>query len=140
MDDRRPFPFELGQNQTDQFPPPENVIESWQTDNVRSYVLMASGRIVAYAELHEKPQRMALEICHLLVDPARRGEGYGSAMLELLYRRAGQRKGVSQVLLTLLGPNRDILGCYTRAGFEIIGTTSHTPGLRMIRLVEETET
>lgn len=119
-----------------EFPPPENVVDSWQSAKVSSYVLMSANKIVAYGELWDKPQRLAVEISHLLVDPFKRGEGYGTKMLELLFQRASRRQGVSQVLINLLGEDQDILSCYLKAGFEIVGTTSHTTGLRLTRVVE----
>lgn len=119
-----------------EYPPPENVVESWQTTKVSSYLLMSANKIVAYGELCDKPQRLAVEISHLLVDPFERGKGFGTKMVELLYHRAARRPGVSQVLINLLGESQEELGCYVNAGFEIVGTTSHTTGLRLIRVVE----
>lgn len=119
-----------------EFPPPDNVVESWQTAKVMAYVLMSDNRIVAYGELRNKPQRLAVEIGHILVDPFKRGQGFGTKLVELLYHRAAKRPSVSQVLINLLGENQEELGCYFNAGFEIVGTTSHTTGLRLIRIVD----
>ena len=119
-----------------EFPPPENVVDSWQSEKVSAYVLMSENKIVAYGELIDKPQRLAVEISHLLVDPFRRGKGFGTKMIELLYNRASRRPGVSQVLINLIGEDQETLGCYFKAGFEIVGTTSHTTGLRLMRLVD----
>lgn len=119
-----------------EYPPPENIVESWQSPKVSSYVLMSENKIVAYAELWDKPQRMAVEIAHLLVKPSKRSRGFGTKMIELLFARASRRSGVSQVLINLIGDDEDILACYVKAGFEITGTNAHTVGLKLIRIVE----
>ena len=97
---------------------------------------MSENKIVAYGELWDKPQKLAVEIGHLLVDPFKRGQGYGTKMVKLLFNRASRRQGVSQVLINLLGEDREALGCYVNAGFEIVGTTSHTTGIKLMRMVD----
>jgi len=77
-----------------------------------------------------------MEIVHLLVDPSKRLRGYGTKMLQLLYDRAAARPGVSQVIINLYTGSEEALGCYLKAGFEIVGTSPHTMGLRMIRIVK----
>jgi RimJ/RimL family protein N-acetyltransferase len=118
------------------FPPPEDIIASWQRVDVASYILLADRRPVAYGELWDRPVEMAKEIGHLLVDPYRRSRGYGSLMLNLLFNRAASRPGVHKVMLHLFGGDEVVLGCYLKAGFELIGTTPAGSGLKMIRLVE----
>ncbi len=117
------------------FPPPEDVIESWQRDSVASYILMWRRRPVAYGELFNRPLEMAVEITHLLVDPVHRSEGYGTKMLELLYNRAASRPNVAKVVLNLYGDDEATLGCYLKAGFVIEATSSYTVGFRMSRVV-----
>jgi ribosomal protein S18 acetylase RimI-like enzyme len=119
-----------------EFPPPEDIVDSWQRAGIASYILLADRKPAAYGELWDRPQKMAVEIAHLLVDPARRGIGLGTKMLTLLYERAAGRKAVSQVLLNLYVVDEDILSCYLRAGFEILGTSEHMAGLRLVRLVK----
>lgn len=118
------------------YPPPDDLIESWQRDSVRSYILMWQSRPVAYGELFSRPLEMAVEIAHLIVDPAKRSQGYGTKMLELLFQRAEQRPNVAKVMLNLYGSCAVTLGCYLKAGFIIEGTSSYTVGLRMVRMVQ----
>ena len=118
------------------FPPPENVVETWQRPGVTSYILLSERKPVAYGELWDKPQSLAVEVAHLLVDPMLRSKGFGTKMLNLLYDRAAGRKGVSQVLINLFGGTEEALSCYLKAGFELTGTSAHSAGLKMVRVVE----
>ncbi len=118
-----------------EFPPPDDIVSQWQKPNMSAYLLFSENKPVAYGELWNRPQEMAVEIDHLLVDPAKRYRGYGSKMLSLLYDRAAQRPSVSQVFLNLRTGSEEALGCYIKAGFEIVGTTSGGIALKMIRLV-----
>lgn len=117
------------------FPPPEDIIDSWQHSGVSSYLLFSQRKPVAYGELWKRPLEMAVEITHLIVEPVNRSRGYGTKMLELLYERAAQRSSVAKVILNLYGENEVALGCYLKAGFKLVGVSSHTVGLRMIRMV-----
>lgn len=117
-----------------EFPPPEDIMYSWQRTNVLSKLLLAGGKPVAYGELWARPAELAVELAHLLVDPALRGKGYGTALIEHLFQSAARRPGVAKVLLNLFAENKHTLNCYLKAGFQIVGTTKHLPGLRMIRL------
>jgi ribosomal protein S18 acetylase RimI-like enzyme len=118
-----------------EFPPADDIVDSWQRDNVSSYVLLSAGRPVAYGELWERKLERAVEIAHLIVDNGKRSRGYGTKILELLYDRAAGRPDVTKVLINLYTESQEALGCYLKAGFDIIGTSEHTQGLRMIRTV-----
>ena len=118
-----------------EFPPPEDIIDSWQREDVSSFLLSAERHPVAYGELWARPNERAVEIAHLLVDPYRRGHGYGVKMLQLLYDRAAERKNVLKVVLNLYSDNPSALSCYLKAGFELIGAATHTMGLKMVRVV-----
>jgi ribosomal protein S18 acetylase RimI-like enzyme len=117
------------------YPPPDDIVESWQRDSVSSYILLWQRKLVAYAELFNRPLEMAVEITHLIVDPSKRSEGYGAKMLELLYSRAAERANVAKVVLNLYGDCEITLGCYLKAGFIIEATSSYTVGFRMARMV-----
>ncbi len=118
------------------FPPPENVVDTWQRPGVSAYILLSENKPVAYGELWDKPQSMAVEVAHLLVDPMLRGRGYGTKMLLLLYDRASGRKGVTQVQINVFNGTEEALSCYIKAGFELTGTSPHTEGLKMVKVVE----
>ena len=120
-----------------EFPPPPDIVDSWQRAGVRAYLLTAHNQPVAYAELVTRQHEQALEIGHLLVDPRQRSRGYGTRMLQLLYERAATTPGVARVLLNLYHQDPEALGCFLKAGFEIVGTASHVEGLRMMRIVKK---
>lgn len=115
------------------FPPPEDIVDSWQRNNVVSYLLYAGGKPIAYGELWARPAEQAVEIAHLLVDPFERSKGCGTHMIELLHDRASGRPGVTRVLINLFSESKEALGCYMKAGFQLMGTTKHIAGLRMMR-------
>lgn len=119
-----------------EFPPPDDLIDSWQRNGMSAYLLSSHGKPTAYAEIWNRPLDVAVELAHLLVDPARRSQGFGTKMLELLYQRAAQRDNVAKVLINLYGESEEVLGCYLKAGFELLGTTTYTTGLKLIRSVE----
>ena len=121
------------------WPAPDELITGRQLNDMKAYVLIEQRWPVAYAELWPRPQQMALEVRWLLVDPTRRNDGLGSKMLDMLWHRASDKRGIARLVITLEGENREALGCYLRAGFTISGTTG-TPGLTLHRLVARTET
>jgi len=118
------------------FPPPETIIKTWQRSTVKSYLLIDSGKPVAYGELWRREEEMAFEIGHILVDQYKRSQGYGTKIVELLYQRAASRSDIAKVIIKLFHENPIALGCFMKCGFEITGTTSYTAGLRMIRFVK----
>jgi len=119
-----------------QFPPSDDLVDSWQREGVSSYLLFASGKPVAYAELWSRPLELAIEIAHLIVAPYQRSRGYGTKMLELLYHRAAQKPNITKVILNFFSGDEIALGCYLKAGFELVSTTRYTTGLRMERMVK----
>lgn len=118
-----------------EFPPPDNIVNTWQRKEVASYLLFSNSKPVVYGELWNRPNEMALEIAHLIVDPARRSMGYGTKMLELLYNRGAARKDVAKVIANIYNDNSVALGCFLKAGFELVGKTSYAQGLRMVRMI-----
>ncbi|UCC43538.1 MAG: GNAT family N-acetyltransferase [Candidatus Zixiibacteriota bacterium] len=120
---------------SDEFPPAQDIVDSWQLPTVSAYILFAERKPVAYGEiLHRKLER-AFEIAHLIVDPSLRSRGYGIKMLKLLYDRAAVKPGITKVLINIHTPNEEALGCYLKAGFELVGTSTYGEGLQMIRTV-----
>ncbi len=118
------------------FPPPENIIKTWQRSTVKSYLLIDSGKPVAYGELWRREEEMAFELGHILVEPYKRSQGYGSKLVELLYQRAASRPGIAKVVIKLFHEDPIALACFMKNKFEIASTTSYTSGLRMIRFVK----
>lgn len=119
-----------------EYPPSEELVDTWQRPEVQSFLLFAERHPVAYAELWPKPNDRAVEIAHLLVDPYQRMRGYGVTMLNLLFERATTRAGVARVNLNLYNTSEAALGCYLKAGFELVAAASHTLGLKMVKVVK----
>ncbi len=119
------------------FPPPDDVVESWQRQGVKSYLLISNRKPVAYGELWERKAEQAVEVAHVIVDTYLRSRGYGNKLLQLLYNRASEAPGVLHVLINLYHEDSEVLGCFLKAGFEISGTATHVEGLRLVRNVEK---
>jgi ribosomal protein S18 acetylase RimI-like enzyme len=117
------------------YPPPEDLIESWQREGISSYLLMSDGKPVAYGEIWPRPLLLAVEIAHLLVDPVMRGRGLGTKMVNMLFDRGAQRPGVAKVMITFHSGDEAVLGCYVKAGFELVSLGNAEQGLRMERAV-----
>lgn len=117
------------------FPPPDDIVRSWQRQGVSSYILLSDRKPIAYGELWARPLEMAVEINHVLVSPYERDKGYGVKTLELLYNRVS-RKGVAKVLINLWDENEAALSCYLKAGFELLGTAKLGTGLRLVRMIQ----
>jgi GNAT superfamily N-acetyltransferase len=107
------------------FPPPGDIVDTWQRKEVSSYLLFSSGNPVAYAELWN----------NLVVNPTRRKEGFGTRLVELLYEQGAARNDVAKVIINLYNENSAALNCFLKAGFELVGTTTYTQGLRIVRMV-----
>ena len=64
-----------------EFPPADDIVDSWQRQKVASYLLFSEGMPVAYGEIWDRRVERAVEIAHLIVDNTRRSRGYGTKML-----------------------------------------------------------
>lgn len=118
------------------FPPPDDIVDSWQRQGVTSYLLLADRKPAAYGELWERQAERAVEIAHVLVDNYRRSHGFCAKLVQLLYERASERASIDRVLLNLYHDSSEALGCFLKAGFELVGTATHIEGLKMMRLVD----
>jgi ribosomal protein S18 acetylase RimI-like enzyme len=121
------------------FPPPDDIVDSWQRKGVTSYLLLADRKPVAYGELWERQAERAVEVAHVMVDQYQRSRGYGTKLVRLLYERASERPGVNRVLLNLYHDSQEALGCFLKAGFELVGTATHIEGLKMMKMVKKAE-
>ena len=118
------------------FPPPDDIVDSWQRKGVSSYLLISDRKPVAYGELWDRRTENAIELAHIIVETYQRSRGYGTKLLRLLYNRAESRPGVSRVLINLYHDSSEVLGCYLKAGFELAGTATHIEGLKLVRPVK----
>lgn len=116
-----------------EFPPTEELVNEWQRRGGSSYLLSGGGRPVAYGELWNRPIELAVEIAHVVVDPARRSQGYGTKLIHLLYERAADRPGVAKVVVNLYDSDEEVLGCFLKAGFEFAPAAGASKTLRMVR-------
>jgi len=118
------------------FPPPDDIVDSWQRQGVTAYLLLADRKPAAYGELWERQAERAVEIAHVLVDNYRRSHGFCTKLIQLLYERASERASIDRVLLNLYHDSPEALGCFLKAGFELVGTATHIEGLKMMRMVD----
>ena len=118
------------------FPPPIDLVDSWQKEGVKSYLMYAQGEPVSYGEFWERPFELAVEIAHLLVDPAKRSQGYGTRMVELMFDKACERTDIASVHLNLFVQSKAALNCYLKAGFELVSAANYATGLKMIRMLK----
>ncbi|MEA5119028.1 MAG: GNAT family protein [Propionicimonas sp.] len=83
----------------------------------------AAGRVVASAAFLVKENGRVLRIGRVIVDPSRRGEGWGRALLEALLARADADPGVEATELGVFTHNAVARGLYERLGFTPTGET-----------------
>lgn len=117
------------------FPPQEDLVESWQRKGVSSFIMISNSKPIAYGELWDRRTENGVEIAHVIVDTYKRSRGYGTKLVELLYNRAASRPDVSRVMINLYHDSAEVLGCYLKAGFELAGTATHIEGLKLVRPV-----
>lgn len=118
------------------YPPSNQIVKTWQREGMTSHVLLSNQKPIAYGELWDRPNELATEIAHLIVDPIHRGEGYGVKLIKLLYERVVTRGNVIKVTAVVHHENDLALSCFVKAGFELSGTTKFTKSIKMIRLVK----
>ncbi|MCK4574646.1 MAG: GNAT family N-acetyltransferase [candidate division Zixibacteria bacterium] len=117
------------------FPPPDELVKSWQREGIASFLLFADRKPVAYGELWNRPKELAVEIAHVLVNPYSRSQGLGTKMVNLLYARGAARPDVAKVLANVYNENEFGLACLLKAGFELVSTTNFGGGLRVVKMV-----
>ncbi len=97
-------------------PVPAEVIAGWSDDaDVEAHVLREHGDLVAYGEVWIDHDEDEVELGHLIVDPARRGQGVGRRLTRALVE-AG-RTHHDAVHLRVAPENAAALRCYEAAGF-----------------------
>ncbi|MBL64077.1 MAG: hypothetical protein CMI30_11800 [Opitutae bacterium] len=71
---------------------------------------------VGYAELVRMPQGDGT-LCRVIIDPSRRGMGWGKAFVRLLARESFESLGFNHLLLNVFTLNAPALRCYRSIGF-----------------------
>lgn len=120
----------------EEYPPADDLVASWQTEQRTSHLLFSNNRPIAFAQLWDHPLEMAVEIEHLLVKPDMRNHGVGSRMLVLLYEFASRWRGLAKVIAHVPQDQPAALACCLKAGFSMEGMSSFKNSIRMLRLVD----
>lgn len=66
-------------------------------------------------------QANSIHLGLIIVDPARRGQGFGQEMVSLALRYAREILGMERATLRVFAHNRAALACYRRCGFRETG-------------------
>lgn len=105
-------------------PPPERSFFGSECAPRDVLVAVADGEIVGYVRIAPptplQSNRHVLEIRGLSVDPGRRRQGIGRALLDAAAEEAAGR-GVRRLTLHVLGHNAGAQAAYARCGFSIEG-------------------
>jgi RimJ/RimL family protein N-acetyltransferase len=111
------FTFPLDKNQL------EKHYEEAQKTNTRLMYTAVDGRTkehIGHIELTRIDQeKRKASIAYVLVDPAKRGLGYGEGLVQSILLECFQRMKIVKVDLFVFEFNRVAIHCYQKAGFEI---------------------
>lgn len=128
-------------------PPPitADKVRAWGAPQMEQWVLRVpdESQPVGYGELNVLRQdRGEYWIGHLVVDPQRRGRGYGRRLTELLLERAARQHQARRVSLVVFPDNLRAMACYQAAGmrFECRETQYFPPYRRYVHLIRMTRT
>jgi ribosomal protein S18 acetylase RimI-like enzyme len=91
---------------------PEDVLVAAVDGAVAGYIRIGATSVVS--------NRHVVAITGLAVDPVRRGQGIGRALVDAAVREAAAR-GARRLTLRVLGPNATARALYERAGFVVEG-------------------
>jgi ribosomal protein S18 acetylase RimI-like enzyme len=105
-------------------PPPGTPFFGERTQPEDVLVAAAGGAVVGYVRIGAPTSvasnRHVVAITGLAVDPRRRGEGIGRALVDAAAREAAAR-GARRLTLRVLGPNTTARALYEGAGFVVEG-------------------
>ena len=92
------------------------VVESWHADpDVHPWLLLTEGEPVAYGEIWLDPEADDAELARVIVDPRRRGRGFGRLLVRGLSERAAAE--LEEVWVRVVSENAPAIACYAGAGF-----------------------
>jgi ribosomal protein S18 acetylase RimI-like enzyme len=71
-----------------EFPVPAALVQDWQQDDVRSWLLITDGAPVGYGELWLDAEENEVELARIIVAPTARGRGLGHILVQQLLTEA----------------------------------------------------
>jgi RimJ/RimL family protein N-acetyltransferase len=84
----------------------------------RAYAAAADGRLVGYLELADiDRENRSARVARVIVDPAERGNSYGTAMVREIVRIGFDELGLHRIGLRVFDFNEVAIGCYETVGF-----------------------
>lgn len=97
-----------------------------EAEGERFMLLDRAGAPVAYGEVNRMSlRRHVYWLGHLVVDPARRRQGYGTLLTRLLLGYAFEQLLAHKVTLVVFPDNHAAISCYESAGMHIEGHETH---------------
>lgn len=101
-----------------EYPFPRELTGSWRriASDVQSYLLFDGDRPVGYGEVWLDDDEDEVELARIIVDPAVRGRGIGSALIQALLG-PGREAGMSEIFLRVRPENAVAIRTYLRCGF-----------------------
>lgn len=108
---------------------------NWTRRSGNAYAFTHRGSApVGYGELNPlRRDPRDLWIGHVIIDPARRGQGLGRALTDALIHRAFKIEGAHRLTLVVFPENAAAVQCYRSAGFRLRGTEHQVFGPRRLR-------
>ena len=87
----------------------------------RLYAAVVDGELAGHVMLTVQPEHRLGVIGRVLVDPARRGGGVGTALMREIVRLGFDDVGLHRLQLAVYDFNQTAIACYQRVGFVIEG-------------------
>jgi [ribosomal protein S18]-alanine N-acetyltransferase len=100
--------------------PSAEVLEWWQPEYVRPWLMVDAGIPVAYGELWVDDEEDEVELARLIVTPELRGRGLGKRLTRALMSKAADT-GLATTMLRVVPDNTVAIGCYLACGLEPLG-------------------
>jgi ribosomal protein S18 acetylase RimI-like enzyme len=97
-----------------------SLFPAWHADpEIQPYVLYEGEELLGYGEVWVDSEEEEVELARLLVKPARRGQGVGQRLVNLLMEQA-VLSGYPMAFMRVFPDNHAALACYHRAGFSLV--------------------
>lgn len=103
----------------------DSFIEDCHWPDIKAFVLRDTDQLIGFGQVYERYER--INLARLAVNPARRGEGFGSRLVAALMREALRYFDNSEYSLFVYRDNAAALACYRSAGFELADYPQDAP-------------